>query len=129
MFEDIETFKWLYGIIIAPFIAWAGVAIRNRIRRKRRRESNIRFLAGLPPECKSALIEFYKNGTHTMRGDPLSPSIKVLVREGVIKIGPGGGTYDAIDRYLTVVPGVWDVMDDWLAIEFVRNGKEISDVS
>ena len=29
-------------------------------------------------------------------------------------IGPGGGTYDAVDSYLTVKPYIWELMDDWV---------------
>lgn len=86
---------------------------------KRRRKSLIQHLSGLPPESKAVLIDFHQNGTHTRRSDPTAPAAKVLIQQGLVKIGPGGGTYDAVDRYLTIVPDVWEVMNDWISADIL----------
>lgn len=86
-------------------------------------------MSGLPPECKAVLIEFYENGTHTMRGDPLAPPMKILIRQSVITIGSGGGTYDAIDRYLSIPLHIWEVMDDWVVMDIFANKQIMSNLA
>lgn len=63
---------------------------------------------------KAVLIDFHKNHTHTMRLDPGHPAVRFLVGCNVLAVGTGGGTYDAVDRYLTVKPNIWELMEDWV---------------
>jgi len=73
------------------------------------------YLSGLPTESKSVLVEFVINEKHTLRGDPNSPPVRVLIQHGVLTKGPGGGTYDAVDSYLSVSNKFWTVRHRWLA--------------
>ncbi|NMG31276.1 super-infection exclusion protein B [Aromatoleum evansii] len=84
---------------------------------KRRKKNIITLLSGLPPESKAVLIDFYEQGTHTRRTDPGDPAVRVLVSSGFLLPGPGGGTYDAIDSYLTIKSNIWEVMDDWVVMD------------
>ena len=69
---------------------------------------------GLSPECKDILINFFENGFHTLRGGPLTPPVRLLVKQGILFVGPGGGTYDAVDSYVSVSKNVWGVMNKWV---------------
>lgn len=112
-----EILKWVLPTVVAPLLGWAGGVFAIRRSAKRRKKVLISNLSGLPYEAKAVLIDFYMQRTHTQRGDPGAPVIRLLVEEGVLKVGPGGGTYDAIDRYLSIVPQVWEVMDDWVVVD------------
>ncbi len=118
---DTELAKWVYVVIAAPLLGalggWARAALADRARRKRRIERYIAFLSGLPPEAKAVLVEFYMERTHTMRLDPGEPIIRYLIDRKVLQLGPGGGSYDAIDRYLTVAPELWHEMKHWAAVD------------
>jgi hypothetical protein len=121
----LEAGKWLFVAIVAPVFGWLGGAGRGWRAAKRRKKALIDQLTGYPPEAKAVLIDFHYNRTHTQRGDPGAPAVLLLMQKGILQVGPGGGTYDAIDRYLTIHPKVWEVMDDWLvrdavALEIIR---------
>ncbi len=73
------------------------------------------MITGLPPECKAILANFHEHRTHTLRADPLAPTMLVLTGLNIAR--RGGGSHDAIDCYMTVVPDVWEMMDDWIALE------------
>lgn len=75
------------------------------------------MLCGLPPEAKAELVNFHDQRTHTLRLNPGDPVVQLLVDRGILILGPGGGTYDAVDRYATVRPQFWEVVDDWLWTE------------
>lgn len=115
----VETGKWLWVAIVAPVLGWIAGLGGGRLAAKRRKKARIAHLRGYPPEIKTELIQFYVQGTHTVRGDPGSPAMLVLREQGVVKAGPGGGTYDAIDRYLTIRSDLWEVMDDWVASDLI----------
>lgn len=120
---DFAIFQWIYAAILAPILGTAAILIRNRWRRRssarRRKERIIQHLSGLPLEAKAVLIEFHQNGAHTMRCDPFERAIKVLVNQGVIIPGPGGGTYDAVDRYFSIRPEIWELIEDWVIADAV----------
>jgi hypothetical protein len=111
-------FQWVYVAIVAPLLGviggWGHSWWTERRSAKRRKKSIIAILSGLPPESKAVLIHFYKNGAHTRRADPSLPAIRVLESAGILTVGPGGGTYDAVDRYLTVRAQIWELMEDWI---------------
>ena len=116
--KNLEFLQWAYVAIIAPLFGALGGWLRSwwlEWRSAKRRKKNIvSTLSGLPPEAKAVLIDFHQNGTHTMRVDPGHPAVRVLVSSGVLVVGPGGGTYDAVDRYCTIKPHLWELMDDWM---------------
>jgi hypothetical protein len=111
----LEAAKWLFVAIVAPVFGWFGGAGRGWREAKRRKKIRIDFLSGLPPQAKAVLIDFHQQGTHTQRGNPGDPVIRMLASKGILQVGPGGGTYDAVDCYLTIRPDLWEVMDDWIA--------------
>lgn len=108
----LDTIKWGWGIVASAVTWFAG---RASIRRSRKAAMNrlLSNLEGLPGEAKAVLIQFYQDGTHTMRGDPLDPAVRLLTKLGFIHIGPGGGTYDAVDRYLIIPLPVWEGVKEW----------------
>lgn len=113
----IETARWMWPLMIAPILGWISGRIAASRNTKRTKKTLIRYLAGLPPEMKSKLINFHNHRTHTLRGDPGSPAMQWLVQHRLVSVGTGGGTYDAIDCYLSIRPDIWEVMDDWVSIE------------
>lgn len=116
----LDFLQWLYVALIAPVLGWLGGVFGGAWKERRKSKAVIKHLCGLPPECKKILIEFFESRSHTLRGDPLSPPVRLLINQGIVVMGPGGGTYDAVDRYLSVVPHVWKVMEKWAATdEFV----------
>ena len=116
--ENFEILQWVYVAIVAPLLGafggWARSWWLEWRSSKRRKKNIISTLSGLPPESKAVLIDFHKNNAHTMRVDPGHPAVRFLVSAGVLVVGPGGGTYDAVDRYLTIKPRIWELMDDWV---------------
>jgi hypothetical protein len=117
--EGIEFIQWLYVAVVAPVLGAVGGWLRGIFldwrAAKRRNKGLITLLSGLPPESKAVLIHFHDHGAHTLRLDPSDPAVRVLSSAGLMVIGPGGGTYDAVDSYLTIRPDIWQVMDDWIA--------------
>lgn len=109
----IDAVKWLSGAIIAGAGWFAGRWALRRSRRQKR-EQLLRYLDGLPSESKAVLLEFHDKGVHTLRGAPYDSPIRLLISHGVLIHGPGGGTYDAVDSYLTIRHDVWGVMDEWV---------------
>lgn len=113
----LEILKWSFVAIVAPVLGWFGGLLALRRTAKRRKKTRIKFLRGLPPEAKAILVDFYQDGTHTQRGNPSLPAVALMLEQKVLKVGPGGGTYDAIDRYLSIDPELWEVMDDWASAD------------
>ena len=109
----LEAAKWVGGGIT---LAGGWIVGRWSLRRSRRERQKkiIKYLHGLPNDCKVVLAEFYQHGAHTLRGDPHDPPMRFLISQGIITQGPGGGTYDAVDSYLSIKPDVWDVIDAWV---------------
>lgn len=89
--------------------------IRGRIQAARTRDQWGSYIAGLPPECLDLLGDFVTAGSHTMRANPSEPAMRLLIQRGLVIPGPSGGTYSAVDRYLTLRPDVWDVLPTVLA--------------
>lgn len=112
-----EVIKWVWTAVTAPVLDWIAGRFGARQQMKRRRRAIIRDLEGLPIECKAILLEFHNQHTHTLRTDPGSPPMRVLMQRGIARRGPGGGTYDAVDSYVSIAPAVWEVMDDWVAAD------------
>ncbi|MCY1263107.1 hypothetical protein D9M68_123750 [compost metagenome] len=121
-----DDVKWVYTSVAVPIAGWFIVRWRRRrdakVARERRaehayfaRRQEIDSLIGLPPECKTVLYSFYAQGTHTRRLNPEASAVQLLVSRRILIKGPGGGTYDAIDRYMTVVPAIWALLPEWLA--------------
>ena len=92
-------------------LAWTRIAARRQM--KRRKKAIIRDLTGLPIECKAILINFHDQHTHTLRTDPSSAPMRVLIQRGIARRGPGGGTYDAVDCYVSIRTDIWEAMDEW----------------
>ena len=112
-----SVIQWLYVAIVAPLLGWLGGWFHSWRRGKRRKKAILAELSGLPPEAKSVLVDFYHQGTHTLRGDPFAPIVKLLVSRGHIAVGPGAGSYDAVNRYLSITPHIWEVMPDWVFVD------------
>jgi hypothetical protein len=108
----LKTAQWALAPVSAV-IAWfaRGWAIRRS--KERRREQILALLNGLPPETKAVLVHFYEHGTHTMRGNPGERIIEMLINARILRQGVGGGTYAAIDCYLTVRPEGWKFLELW----------------
>ena len=124
-----EVIKWAYVAIVAPLFGWLGGAFAARRTAKRRKKAIFRELSGLPKEAKAILVDFHNQGTHTLRGDPSAPIMRVLIQRRIIVEGSGGGTYDAVDRYLSITPQVWEEMDDWIRSDISLVGlKESPDL-
>jgi hypothetical protein len=58
----LEILKWLWTAIFIPI----PIIIGKEISRRRRKDSLIKFLSGLPPELKMVLKCFQDNKTHTL---------------------------------------------------------------
>ncbi len=117
----LEVIKWAWTAIAAPVFGWFAGLFAARRQMGRRRKVVIRDLAGLPVECKAILIFFHDQRSHTIRTDPGSPPMRVLMQRGIASRGPGGGTYDAVDSYVSIHPDIWEVMDDW-----VRSDRDVA---
>lgn len=111
---DIQLLQWVYTALAAPLLGWLGGWMHSRYKAKKTMKARVDFLSGLPPECKCELLVFKLHGAHTMRGDPGSPPMRILERMGVVVIGTGGGTFDAVDRYISVKLSYWTTLDEWL---------------
>lgn len=111
---DLSAIQWLYVAIIAPVLGWLGGWFQSWNRQRRKAKTIVSHLSGLPPEAKSVLIDFNFQGAHTLRGNPGDPATRLLVKQGILSVGPGGGTYDAVDSYLTVRLDIWEAVDDWI---------------
>ncbi len=111
---DLSVLQWLYVAIIAPLLGWVGGWLHSLSRKRRKTKAIVSHLSGLPAEAKAVLIDFNFQGAHTLRGDPCSPVVRLLVAQGILSVGPGGGTYDAIDSYLTIRPDIWEAVETWI---------------
>jgi len=100
------------------FFRWFGNWRTNRANAKRRTELIIASLTGLPVEAKAELINQYFQLSQTFRGNPSSPTIRLLIAQGIVyDTGVGGGTYDAVNRYLAINPDVWEKMTMWFVMD------------
>lgn len=111
---DMQLLQWVYVAIAAPALGWIGGWLQQQNKVRQSRKARITFLKGLPDEAKLCLMSFYHNKTHTLRGDPNEPVVRYLTQMKVLHVGTGGGTFDAVDRYLTVMSAYWVVLDRWL---------------
>ena len=112
-----ELFQWIYVAILAPVLGWFGGGLNAWHRERRRKKQLVRRLSGMPSEAKAEIVNFHYHRAHTLRGNPTLPAIRLLVGDGIIRVKSGGGSYDAVDRYLTVHPDIWEVMDDWVSAD------------
>lgn len=112
----VEVLRWIGLLVLAPLFGWFGWKLAARRSAKERRRRLFVYFNGLPDKAKAALIEFYEHRAHTLRGDPEDPAIRLLVRAGIVVIGPGGGTYDAVDRYLIIPIDIWEVVNEWAGL-------------
>lgn len=111
---DLQLLQWAYTALAAPLFGWLGGWMHSRRKAEQTRKARISYLSGLPEECKCELLYFKLRGTHTMRGDPGHPAMRLLTQKGIVGVGPGGGTYDAVDSYLSVHQAYWSVLDRWI---------------
>jgi hypothetical protein len=119
----LDTAKWA-SVPISAVVGWFAGRWKLRRSRKERRERLIKYLDGLQVEAKAVLVRFHENHTHSMRGNPGDRTIAFLIANGVLVQGVGGGTFDAIDCYLTVESRYWEVLSDWIARSQLR-GEEL----
>lgn len=121
----------IYSTLAAPFFAWLFGHVAGRRRARARRRGLIGRLTGLPDELKAVLVDFHMQGAHTLRGDPSAPAIRQLRLMKLVLVGEGGGTYDAVDAYLTVAGEVWDVIGEWVerdpAVARIARGLEAAE--
>jgi len=131
--ENLELLQWLYVVIVSPILGGIGWWVRGwwikRSSVKRRRDRIIKDLSGLPFEAKMVLVTFYLECTHTLRGNPSDPATRLLISNDYIKIRVGGGSYDAIDSYLTIAPIIWECMDAWVAEDAASISRILEDLS
>lgn len=111
---DLQLLQWVYTALAAPLLGWLGGWMHSRYKAKQTIKARVDFLSGMPPECKCELLVFKLHRTHTMRGDPGRPPMRLLERMGVVVIGTGGGTFDAVDRYISVKHSYWTMLDEWI---------------
>jgi hypothetical protein len=111
---DLQLLQWVYTALAAPLLGWLGGWMHSRYKAKQTIKAKVDFLSGLPAECKCELLVFKLHRTHTMRGDPGSPPMRLLERMGVVVIGTRGGMFDAVDRYITVSSSYWTTLDEWI---------------
>ena len=109
-----DIFKWSWIVIFLPLFLWIHHFFILRGIHKRRREAFISLLESLPDESKAKLIQFYEQGSQTIRLIRGSEALRLLVKEGVLA-QESGGTHDADDGNYTIAPHVWEIMDDWVA--------------
>lgn len=109
-----DILQWLYVTILAPVLGWFGGRWGTWRKERKERGVLIKWLKGLPVEAKNLLVEYHLEGTHTLRVGPLEPIVMLLEKHGVLVRGPGGGTYDAVDSYMTIPPRFWDVIAEWV---------------
>jgi hypothetical protein len=114
---NLQILQWVWTAIAAPLIGWFAWILAAQRKAKRRKKAILARIIGLPMECKSILVQFHDQRAHTLRADPESPPIRVLVNRRIMTLGPGSGEYHAIDAYVSILPDVWEVMDDWTAID------------
>jgi len=114
---DTQLLQWIYVAVAAPLLGWLGAWLHQQNKARRSRKARVEFLRGLPEEAKLCLLGFYHNKTHTMRGDPGAPVVRYLTQMKVLHVGTGGGTFDAVDRYLTVMSAYWSIFDRWLVAD------------
>jgi len=112
--------KWTLTTIVIPLTAWAGARIERRFGNQRaaqeKRMQTLRFLIGLPPECKAILEDCHIKRTHTFGGQPLSKPIEFLIEHSILIVGQGYGRWGS-DTNLTIEPYVWNLLDDWYRLD------------
>jgi hypothetical protein len=116
--------RWAWPAIFVPVFVWVKRIWCNFRIKKRRRESLISALEGLPHESKAKLVQFHEKGSQTLRLIDGSQELVLLVRDGFLERRVGGGAYDAVDAYYTVSPDIWKVMDDWITRERIRFSRK-----
>ena len=100
MWHDIAS--WLLKgvpplVVIGWFVYWwRGFQKRRTIYRTR-----VRYIDGLPPECRGVLLEFVRHG-HKVALPPYNKWVEILTRDGVIQKHSSAGTYDAASYYFTI---------------------------
>jgi hypothetical protein len=108
----LESVKWAVATIFLPCLGWFGRGFSANMAIKRRRKALLTQIKGLPPEAKAILIGFYKNGCHTMAGNPGHPGIAVLASLGMGDMGPTRRMNHTTQCYFTIGPQVWEIVTD-----------------
>ena len=71
----------------------------------KRKENEVMLkVIGLPCEMKAVLAKYQLHRSHTLKGNPTDPPTRQLIHMGLLIPGEGGGTYDVVNRYLTLSP-------------------------
>lgn len=99
---DLDTLKWLFAAVVAPLLGALGAQFGSWWGGRKAAKARLEFLQGMPPEAKSVLMAFEEQGAHTLRLDPMDPPVRLLIHLQVLLVGTGGGTYDAVDCYVSV---------------------------
>jgi len=100
MWHDIVS--WLLkGIPPLVVIGWFVYWWRGFQRRRAIYQTRVRYFDGLPPECRSVLLEFVRHG-HKVALPPYNKWVEILENDGVIQKHSSAGTYDAASYYFTI---------------------------
>jgi hypothetical protein len=100
MWHDI--FNWLLaGIPPLVIIGWLVYWWRRAQRRREVYQTRVRYVTGLPDECRGVLMEFVRHG-HKVALPPYNPFVEILTKDGVIHKHSSAGTYDAASYYFTI---------------------------
>ncbi len=95
-----ELLLAIYGTLVAPVLIFFGNRINAAWVARAARRRLVDNLAGLPYELKVPLVPYYVQGAHTLPGNPAEPAIDQLRHMGLVIIGRGRGSYDAVDAYV-----------------------------
>lgn len=105
-------------------------AFAKWLQRKREENDPLTFLKGLPDEVKAVMVNYQIQGCHTLRLDPMHPSVQYLLRQGVLThegVGTIGG-FGAVNAFMKIKPRVWSVMARWAGEDeaFLRLGAALA---
>jgi hypothetical protein len=94
--------KWfLAGVSPLVVIGWLIYWWRGVQRRREVYQTRVRYVTGLPDECRGVLMEFVRHG-HKVPLPPYNKFVEILANDGVIQKHSSAGTYDAASYYFTI---------------------------